>query len=56
MSGYASNQRNRLKAYLTMKNKTKSKKKKLSLLALGFKKKPVVVRNGYVNSDTIKSR
>ena len=37
-------------------SKTKSKKKKLSLLALGFKKKPVVVRQGYVNSDTIKSR
>ena len=39
-----------------MKNKTKSKKKRHSLLALGFNKKPVVVRQGYVNSDTIKSR
>ncbi len=38
------------------KKRTKPKKKKLSLLALGFKKKPVVVRQGYVNSDTIKSR
>ena len=39
-----------------MKNKTKPKKKKLSLLALGFKKKPVVVRRGYVNSDSVKDR
>lgn len=39
-----------------MKNKTKSKKKKFSLLALGFKKKPVVVRKGYVNSDTIRDK
>ena len=39
-----------------MKKKNKKPKKKLSLLALGFKKKPVVVRKGYVNSDTIKSR
>ena len=39
-----------------MNNKTKSKKKKLRLIELGFKKKPVVARKGYVNSDTVKSR
>ena len=39
-----------------MKKSKKQPKKKLSLLALGFKKKPVVVREGYVNSDTVKSR
>ena len=38
-----------------MKKSKKRPKKKLSLLAMGFKKKPVVVRKGYVNSDTIKS-
>lgn len=38
------------------KNKTKSKKKKVSLLALGFNKKPVVVRQGYVTSNSISSR
>jgi len=39
-----------------VKKKTNSKKKKLSLLALGFKKKPVAVGKGYVNSDTIKNK
>ena len=39
-----------------MKNKTKPKKKKLSLLALGFNKKPDIGWKGYVNSDTVKDR
>ena len=39
-----------------MKNKPKSKKKKVNLLALGFKKKPDVGWKGYVNSDTVKDR
>ena len=39
-----------------MKKKNKKPNKKVSLLALGFKKKPVVVRKGYVNSDTIRDK
>jgi len=39
-----------------MKNKTKSKKKKLSLLALGFKEKPDIGWKGYVNSDTVRDK
>lgn len=38
------------------KKRTKPKKKRHSLLALGFKKKPVGVRKGYINLDIIKSR
>ena len=36
------------------KKKTKPKKKKTSLLALGFKKKPDLGRKGYVNSNSVK--
>ena len=39
-----------------MKNKTKSKKKKLSLLALGFKEKPDIGWKGYVNSNSVRDR
>jgi len=39
-----------------MTNKIKKRRKKYSLLALGFKKTPIVERKGYVNSDTVKSR
>ena len=38
------------------KDKTNSKKRKVSLLALGFNKKPDIGWKGYVNSDTVKDR
>ncbi len=38
------------------KKKTKPKKKKLSLAALGFNKKPDTGRKGYVNSNTVRDR
>lgn len=39
-----------------MKKCKKRQKKKLSLLVLGFNKKPVMFRKGYANSDTVKDR
>ena len=36
-------------------SKTKSKKKKISLLALGFNKKPDPNLKGYVTSDSVRS-
>ena len=41
---------------MNKKNKTISKKKKRSLLALGFKKKPNIGWKGYVNSDSVKDK
>ena len=38
------------------KDKTKSKKRKVSLLALGFNKKPDIGWKGYVNSDSVRDR
>lgn len=39
-----------------MKKRKKRPKKKLSLLALGFNRKPDIGRKGYVNSDSVKDR
>ena len=39
-----------------MKKSKKQPKKKVSLIALGFNKKPGIGWKGYVNSDSVKDR